>query len=340
MTDSSQTQRPTGVPTGVPAGQQEQPIPSTVAQPTPLAQGVPTTPALPTEKSFVVTWLFAWLLGIFAVDRFYLGKVGTGLLKLFTFAGFGVWYLVDLIIVLAGAQRDKQGRQLAGFDKNKKVAWIVTAAWLVLSVIVSGVSGAASSGTSTTTVVDSSVEPSDDATVPEDTEDPAAPEPVAEPAKVVVPDVTGLTASVAIATLEAAGFEVPAVDDPAATVTATSPSKGGIAAEGSTVSLTIEVKPKLTLPQQNAVGKAQSYLEYQAFSRSGLIKQLEYEGYSTEDATFGADYIAADWNAQAGAKAKSYLEYQSFSRDGLYDQLIYEGFSDAEANAGLAAVGY
>lgn len=340
MTDSSQTQHPTGIPTGVPAGQQEQPIPSSLAQPKPPEQGASTAPTSPAEKSFLATWLFAWLLGIFAVDRFYLGKVGTGLLKLFTFAGFGVWYLVDLIIVLAGAQRDKQGRRLAGVGKHKKVAWIVTAAWLVLSLIVSGASGAASSGTSTTSVVDSSVAPSDDATVPEDTEDAAAVEPVVEPTKVVVPDVTGLTASLAIGTLEAAGFEVPAVDDTAATVTATTPSKGGIAAEGSTVTLTIEVKPKLTLPQQNAVGKAQSYLKYQAFSRSGLIKQLEFEGYSTDDATFGADYIAADWNAQAGAKAKSYLEYQSFSRDGLYDQLIYEGFSDAEANAGLAAVGY
>jgi hypothetical protein len=158
--------------------------------------------------------------------------------------------------------------------------------------------------------------------------------------KVIVPDVTGLTAAVAIATLRAAGFETENVDDPAATVTATTPSKGGIATEGSTVTLTIEVKPKLTLPQQNAVGKAQSYLKYQAFSRSGLIQQLEYEGYSTEDATFATDFIATDWNTQAAAKAKSYLEYQSFSRDGLYDQLIYEGFSDAEANAGLAAVGY
>ena len=170
---------------------------------------------------------------------------------------------------------------------------------------------------------------------------PAAVEQVAEePATVVVPDVTGLTASVASATLQAAGFETPAVDDPDATVTGTTPANGSIAEEGSSVALTVEVKPKLSLAQENAVGKAKSYIEYQAFSRSGLIKQLEFEGYSTEDSTFAVDTIAPDWNAQAGAKAKSYLEYQSFSRDGLYDQLIFEGFSDGEATAGLAAVGY
>lgn len=334
MPDSSQPLRPKGVP----IGQQEQPVPHTLAQPTP-EHGVTIAPALPAEKSFLATWLFAWLLGFFAVDRFYLGKVGTGLIKLFTFAGFGVWYLVDLIIVLAGAQRDKQGRRLAGYDQRKKVAWIVTAACIVLGVIVSGVSGAASSGGSTTAGVDSVVEPADAAPVSETTDEEAV-EPVAEPAKVSVPDVTGLTASVAIATLRAAGFDVPDAEDPDATVTATAPAKGGIAAEGSAVALTVEVKPKLTLAQQNAVGKAKSYVGYQAFSRSGLIGQLEYEGYSTEDATFAVDNIAADWSAQAGAKAKSYLDYQSFSRDGLYDQLVYEGFSEAEANAGLAAVGY
>ncbi|MBX0301632.1 Ltp family lipoprotein [Cryobacterium sp. 1639] len=332
MTDNSQTQRPTGVP----IGQQEQSVPFTVPQP-PHKPGASYAPSLPSEKSFLATWLFAWLLGFFAVDRFYLGKVGTGLIKLFTFSGLGVWWLVDIVLVLTGAQRDKQGRTLAGFDKHKKVAWIVTAAWLVLAVIVSSVSGATNSGTPTATV--SSVDEATDD--PAAADDVAAVEPVAvEPAQVAIPDVTGLTASAAIANLRAAGFETAGAEDPDATVTATTPATGGTAPEGSTVALTVEVKPSLSLPQQNAIGKAESYLEYQAFSRSGLIAQLEFEGYSTEDATFGTDHIAADWSAQAGAKAKSYLEYQSFSRDGLYDQLIFEGFSDAEANAGLAAVGY
>jgi TM2 domain-containing membrane protein YozV len=335
MTDSSPTQRPTGVPTT----QQEQPIGHTLVKPTPQPAGAAPSTA-PSDKSFLVTWLFAWLLGFFAVDRFYLGKVGTGLIKLFTFSGLGVWWLVDIVLVLTGAQRDKQGRTLAGYDKHKKVAWIVTAAWLVLAVIVSSVSGAANSGTPTETV-GSVVETADDTAVADDAGDVSAAEPVAvEPAQVAIPDVTGLTASAAIANLRAAGFETADAEDPDATVTATTPATGGTAAEGSTVALTVEVKPTLTLPQQNAVGKAQSYLKYQAFSRTGLIGQLEFEGFSTEDATFGVDHIAADWSAQAGAKAKSYLEYQSFSREGLYDQLIFEGFSDAEANAGLAAVGY
>ena len=91
----------------------------------------------PSDKQFVLTWLFAWLLGFFAVDRFYLGKIGTGLLKLFTVGGFGVWWLIDLILVLTGTQRDKSGRALAGYNEHKKLAWIVTAVTIVLSTILS-----------------------------------------------------------------------------------------------------------------------------------------------------------------------------------------------------------
>ncbi|MEB4613448.1 TM2 domain-containing protein [Leucobacter sp. M11] len=84
-------------------------------------------------KSFVATWLLSWFLGVLGVDRFYLGKVGTGILKLITAGGFGIWWLVDLILVLAGSQRDKQGFALNGYAENKKTAWIITAVLVVLS---------------------------------------------------------------------------------------------------------------------------------------------------------------------------------------------------------------
>ena len=101
----------------------------------------PTDSATRSEKSFLVTWLFALFLGFFGMDRFFLGKVGTGILKLITFGGFGIWVLVDLILVLAGAQRDKRGHKLAGYDQFRKIAWIVTGALVVLSITVSSVSG-------------------------------------------------------------------------------------------------------------------------------------------------------------------------------------------------------
>lgn len=99
-------------------------------------------------------------------------------------------------------------------------------------------------------------------------------------------------------------------------------------------------EPALTLAQQNAVRSGESYLDFSGFSRSGLIDQLEYEGYTTEEATFAVDSIAPDWNAEAAQSAESYLEFSAFSRQELVDQLLYEGFTPQEAEFGVSAVGY
>ena len=118
-------------------------------------------PAAPeSEKTFLVTWILSLLLGFLAVDRFYLGKVGTGILKLLTFGGFGIWYLIDLILVLTGAQKDKQGLTLAGYAQHKKIAWIVMGAIVVLSLISSALTGGGES--TSTTSGKSSTEQSED----------------------------------------------------------------------------------------------------------------------------------------------------------------------------------
>lgn len=99
------------------------------------------------------------------------------------------------------------------------------------------------------------------------------------------------------------------------------------------------VTPGMTAGQRNAVRTAKSYLDYTAFSRPGLIEQLEYEDYSTEDATFAVDYVAPDWNKQAAKAAESYLDYTSFSRQGLIDQLMYEGYTSTQAQYGVDQAG-
>ena len=101
-----------------------------------------------------------------------------------------------------------------------------------------------------------------------------------------------------------------------------------------------EKSDETTIGEKNALKKALSYLDYMAFSYSGLIKQLEYEGYSHEEAVYGVDNCGADWNKQAALKAKSYLDYMAFSREGLIEQLEYEGFTKEQAEYGVQAVGY
>ena len=86
-----------------------------------------------------------------------------------------------------------------------------------------------------------------------------------------------------------------------------------------------------TVSQRNAVSKGASYLRSSSFSRSGLISQLQYEGFSLDDATYGTDAQNADWSAQAVKKGASYLRTSSFSRTGLIGQLEYEGFSNSQS---------
>jgi TM2 domain-containing membrane protein YozV len=61
-------------------------------------------------KSRLVVTLLAWFLGGFGVHRFYLGKIGTGILMLLTGGGLGIWTLIDFIFAVTGNMRDKEGK--------------------------------------------------------------------------------------------------------------------------------------------------------------------------------------------------------------------------------------
>ena len=83
-----------------------------------LSSGVPAHPShnvypIPHDlKSFWIVLLLSLFFGIFGADRFYLGKYGTGILKLITIGGCGIWWMIDLIILLCGGQRDARGNRL------------------------------------------------------------------------------------------------------------------------------------------------------------------------------------------------------------------------------------
>lgn len=105
-----------------------------------------------------------------------------------------------------------------------------------------------------------------------------------------------------------------------------------------TINRTTESKTtqeKVNEGSSQAVRSAESYLAFTSFSRKGLIEQLEYEGFTKEEATYGADNCGADWNVQAVQSANNYLDFTSFSREGLIEQLEYEGFTSEQAIYGV-----
>ncbi|MBM7829411.1 hypothetical protein JOE59_000116 [Agromyces cerinus] len=116
------------------------PLPPAYGTAVPVGPQFSYDPYRTTGRTFIATWLFAMLLGFWGADRFYLGKYGTAIAKLLTLGGLGVWVLVDLVLVLTGSQRDRDGRALDGYDEHKRIAWIVTGGLVglwVLTVIAS-----------------------------------------------------------------------------------------------------------------------------------------------------------------------------------------------------------
>ncbi len=64
------------------------------------------------DKGFVPALLLCFFLGSFGIHRFYVGKIGTGFLMLLTFGGFGIWTIIDFVMIAVGNFKDAEGRDL------------------------------------------------------------------------------------------------------------------------------------------------------------------------------------------------------------------------------------
>ena len=64
------------------------------------------------QRELIVALILSIFFGHIGVDRFYMGYVGLGLLKLFTFGGCGVWWLIDIILIATRKLSDSDGMPL------------------------------------------------------------------------------------------------------------------------------------------------------------------------------------------------------------------------------------
>lgn len=65
-----------------------------------------------TDKRLLPAFLLCLFLGSLGLHRFYAGKIGTGVLMLLTLGGLGIWTLIDLIMLVCGAFKDRNGNKI------------------------------------------------------------------------------------------------------------------------------------------------------------------------------------------------------------------------------------
>jgi TM2 domain-containing membrane protein YozV len=96
------------------------PLPESTA--IPVATPIKVVKNGPRQRHFLAAFFISFMWGVFGADRMYMGYWGLGILKLITFGGLGIWVVVDLILIMGGYMRDKQGREMLQVAEYKKFA--------------------------------------------------------------------------------------------------------------------------------------------------------------------------------------------------------------------------
>lgn len=89
-------------------------------------------------KNKLILILLSYLLGVFGIDRMYLGCWGTGFIKLFTIGGLGIWYMIDLVLIIANCLSSSNSPVLcSGYSWDKSsIKHALTASKIILVLFV------------------------------------------------------------------------------------------------------------------------------------------------------------------------------------------------------------
>jgi len=68
------------------------------------------------EKSRLAAFLLCFFFGFLGAHRFYVGKIGTAILQIFTLGGLGIWVLIDFILIIVGSFTDKEGNKITNWN--------------------------------------------------------------------------------------------------------------------------------------------------------------------------------------------------------------------------------
>ena len=74
--------------------------------------------AMEPQKSWLATVLLCQFLGVLGVHRFYTGRIVSGIFQLLTFGGFGIWTLVDLVMIYTDSFTDDMGLLLSRMERS------------------------------------------------------------------------------------------------------------------------------------------------------------------------------------------------------------------------------
>lgn len=88
-----------------------------------------------TDRTYLTATYFSLFLGALGVDRFYMGQVGLGILKLITFGGLGIWWLIDVIWIALGNAKTKAGVQIIRSEAATKHAYVAVGIFVLLSCV-------------------------------------------------------------------------------------------------------------------------------------------------------------------------------------------------------------